>query len=304
MGRDAFDQRKIGAGRIDVGQRVGAGCQNGQIVAQHPESVRPRILYVDVSALSSHDELGELAALYALGALTGVERQAFEAHLGSCSTCLAELRSFTTVVDRLAFAAPAASPPAALRHRTLASLQQTDRTRPTLPDKGTQNGSARWAWLAAAAMLVISVGLTVYSASLRERIRLLERQVADALRSTEAARVRLAVLTAPDLTDVALTGQAPAQRASGRALWSRSRGVVFAASSLPPLPANRTYQLWYLTSGPPVSAGVFEPERDGRAIAFFPTPELITAPSGFAVSLEPEGGVPAPTGAIYLAGHP
>jgi len=49
---------------------------------------------------------------------------------------------------------------------------------------------------------------------------------------------------------------------------------------------------------------VFEPERDGRAIAFFPTPELTTPPSGFAVSLEPEGGVPAPTGAIYLAGHP
>jgi anti-sigma-K factor RskA len=261
---------------------------------------------VDVSALSGldeHDELGELAALYALGALTGPERHAFEAHLGSCTTCLAELRSFTTVVDRLAFAAPVVSPRPAVREHTLASLRPRDRALPTLHDKRTLNRGARWAWLAAAAMLVISVGLTVYSASLRERIRLLERQVADALRSTEAARVRLAVLTAPDLTDVALAGQAPAQRASGRALWSRSRGVVFAASSLPALPPGRTYQLWYLTSGAPVSAGVFEPEPDGRAIAFFPTPELTAAPSGFAVSLEPEGGVPAPTGAIYLAGH-
>jgi anti-sigma-K factor RskA len=258
---------------------------------------------VGVSALSDHDELGELAALYALGALRGPERRAFEAHLVSCTTCMTELRSFSTVVDRLGFAARSASPPAALRDRTLASLPLGDRALPTLHDKSTLNRGARWAWFAAAAMLVISVGLGVYSASLRERIRLLERQVADALRTTEAARVRLAVLTAPDLTDVALAGQAPAQRASGRALWSRSRGVVFAASSLPPLPAGRTYQLWYLTSGSPVSAGVFEPERDGRAIAFFPAPELTTAPSGFAVSLEPEGGVAAPTGAIYLAGQ-
>jgi len=250
-----------------------------------------------------HDELAGLAALYALGALTGAERQTFEAHLVSCTTCLTELHAFRTVVDRLAFAAAAVNPPRALRDRTLASLPQSDQRAPTLHDKTRLNRGARWAWFAAAAMLAISVGLSVYSASLRERIRVLDRQVADALRSTEAARIRLAVLTAPDLTDVALAGQAPAQRASGRALWSRSRGVVFAASSLPALPPGRTYQLWCLTSGAPVSAGVFEPERDGRAIAFFPTPELTAAPSGFAVSLEPEGGVPAPTGAIYLAGH-
>jgi anti-sigma-K factor RskA len=243
--------------------------------------------------MSSHDELGESAALYALGALTGVDRQAFEAHLKSCAICAEDVRTFTAVADRLAYAAPAADPPPRLRQRVLASLS----TRTAAASAGT------WGWLAAAAMLVISVGLVIYTTSLRERIRALEQQVADALRSTEAARVRLAVLTAPDLTDVALTGQSPAPRASGRALWSRSRGLVFAASSLPPLPAGRTYQLWYLTSGPPVSAGVFEPEADGRAIGFFQTPDLGAPPSGFAVSLEPDGGVPAPTGAIYLAGQ-
>jgi hypothetical protein len=31
--------------------------------------------------------------------------------------------------------------------------------------------------------------------------------------------------------------------ASARAFWSRSRGMVFSASNLPPLPAGRTYQL-------------------------------------------------------------
>src|ERR1051325_5909774 len=118
-------------------------------------------------------------------------------------------------------------------------------------------------------MLIVSVGLAVYAVSLRERVRALEAQVADALRTSETARLRLAVLAAPDLTDIMLAGQAPAPRASGRALWSRSRGLVFAAAALPPLPAGRTYQLWYLTPAAPVSAGTFEPDPDGRAIGFF-----------------------------------
>jgi len=197
------------------------------------------------------------------------------------------------VADRLAYAAPSVTPPSRVRVRLLSSLSKS----------ASESRAGSWGWMAAAAMLIVSLGLGWYAVSLRDRIRALEQQVADALRTTEAARVRLAVLTAPDLTDVALAGQAPAPRASGRALWSRSQGLVFAASALPPLPAGRTYQLWYLTANAPVSAGVFEPEPDGRAIGFFATPELATAPTGFAVSLEPEGGVPAPTGAIYLAGQ-
>src|SRR5262249_3750757 len=171
---------------------------------------------------------------------------------------------------RLAYAAPSVNPPSRLRSRVLSSISNSA--------SGTRMNS--WGWLAAAAMLIVSIGLGWYALSLRERVRALEQQVADALRTTDAARGRRAVLPAPDLPDVALAGQPPAPRASGRALWSRSQGLVFAASALPPLPAGRTYQLWYLTPGAPISAGVFEPERDGRAIGSFATPDLRTARPG------------------------
>ena len=36
--------------------------------------------------------------------------------------------------------------------------------------------------------------------------------------------------------------------------------------------------------------------------AAFDTPAGTPEPTGLAVSIEPDGGVPAPTGAIYLAG--
>jgi hypothetical protein len=133
-------------------------------------------------------------------------------------------------------------------------------------------------------------------------VRNLERQIAEMERVAETGRVRLAGLAAPDLADVALKGQVAAPGASGRAFWSASRGLVFAASGLPPLPDGRTYQVWYLTKGAPVSAGLIKPDADGRAAGVFDAPEIVGGSSGFAVSIEPDGGVPSPTRAIYLAG--
>jgi anti-sigma-K factor RskA len=78
--------------------------------------------------------------------------------------------------------------------------------------------------------------------------------------------------------------------------------MVFAANNLPPLPAGRTYQVWLVAGGPPVSAGLVEPDESGRSIAIFRTPVDVTGPVTVAVTIEPAGGVPAPTGAFYLTG--
>jgi hypothetical protein len=176
---------------------------------------------------------------------------------------------------------------------------------------GTRGG-----WLATAALLLLTIALGAYGVSLRQRVDALqaelreattrlnrtEQQLVAAVRVAEGAEMRMAVLTAPDLRQVNLAGQTPAPGAAGRAFWSGSRGLVFAATNLPPLPAGRTYQLWYLTAAAPVSAGLFAPDAAGTiAVAFDPPPPGIP-PTGLAVSIEPEGGVPAPTGAIYLAG--
>ena len=70
---------------------------------------------------TADEELEGQAALYALGALDAEEARAFESHLeGGCAACEAELREFESVVADLAFAAPAAEPPAGVRSRLLA----------------------------------------------------------------------------------------------------------------------------------------------------------------------------------------
>ena len=265
-----------------------------------------------------HDALRDATGLYALGALAGDERTAFEAHLATCPECGAEVRALRAVVTTLAYAVPQIDPPPALRGRVLAAIGVADTARAVVPDAATRVRASLGigGWLSAAALLVMSVALGAYAWSLRGRVGGLERQLevaiarldrseqqlATATRAADRAQLRLAVLTAPDLQQVDLAGQPPAPRAAGRAFWSRSNGLLFAANQLPPLPAGRIYQLWFLTPGAPVSAGLLTPDENGRVTAAFDTPPGTPTPTGLAVSIEPEGGVTAPTGAIYLAG--
>ena len=279
-----------------------------------------------------HDALREAVGLYVLGALDPGERAALEAHLAGCAECTAEVRTLRGVTDALLFGVPQVEPAPALRDRVLAAVATASRPdsrstssvrpfiRPASPvaaPVGASAGLGRGSWLAMAALLVLTVGLGIYGTQLRQRVGDLEarlqeaanrldrteQQLAVATRTAESAQVRMAVLTAPDLRQVNLAGQPVAPRAAGRGFWSRSRGLVFAATELPQLPAGRTYQLWYLTANAPVSAGLFAPDSAGTTAGAFDPPPADRTPTGLAVSLEPEGGVPAPTGAIYLAGN-
>jgi hypothetical protein len=160
----------------------------------------------------------------------------------------------------------------------------------------------------------VAVGLGVRAVDLQYRLRDAELRLRNAVgqvnefagrlqtsqQETTTVRRMLALLTAADIVELRLAGQAPARQASARAFLSRSDGVLFAATNLPAIPSDRTYQVWYLTRGAPISAGLIKPNADGGATARFDLPNA-AEPVGMAVSLEPDGGVPAPTGAIYLA---
>ncbi len=74
--------------------------------------------------MNPHDtklgEPAELAALYAAGALTDAERDAFEAHLESgCAACAAEVRLYGPVTADLATALPQEAPPLRVRDSLL-----------------------------------------------------------------------------------------------------------------------------------------------------------------------------------------
>jgi Anti-sigma-K factor rskA, C-terminal len=215
------------------------------------------------------------------------------------------------ILQGLGQAVPQVDPPFALRARVLASVAGAS----TVPPRRAR--APVWP-LAVAASLALAAILGLYTTQLRGRIGALEGELRDAraranaaeqraaaaLQSAAGTRIALAVLTAPDVARIDLAGQAPvAPRAAARAFWSRSRGMVFTASNLPPLPAGRVYQLWVLTAQPaPLSAGLLAPDAQGSVNETFSTPPDIPQPVALAVTIEPAGGVPAPTGEKYLVG--
>jgi anti-sigma-K factor RskA len=265
----------------------------------------------------AHDELKHDAAAYALGALEPAERAAFEAHLTECGECTADVRLLRLAAAALPHAVPQLSPPPALRGRILGQAAGGRRavdsgTGPVVQPRGLP------AWMQIAALLVIGAGLFMYAQRMQARVSSLEArlaqaqaQVANADRQTAEARTvalraqsAMGVFAALDVARIDLAGQPVARMARARALWSRQRGMVFTVSNLPPLPPGRVYQVWVVTAQAPVSAGLLTPDAQGGGSVYFETPVDILPPVAVAVTLEPAGGVPAPTGPRYLIGTP
>jgi anti-sigma-K factor RskA len=234
-----------------------------------------------------------LAPAYVLGALDTAEQRAFEAHVAACAVCADEVRSLQRVTEALARAVPQRTPRAELRARVLSAVTGT-----VAPP--VREPRVRWTaspWLQIAAAIVLVAGLAGYAWHL-------QRRVLDARHAADEAQAALAVLAAPDLVRVDLAGRPAAPQATARALWSRQRGMVFTTAGLPPAPAGRVYQVWVVTRQAPVSAGLLAADPSGGVTAFFRTPADIAPPVAVAVTLEPAGGVPAPTGEMYLVGSP
>ena len=102
---------------------------------------------------------------------------------------------------------------------------------------------------------------------------------------------------------VRLAGLAPSPGASAQLLWSSAprRGLLL-TSGLPQLPPNRVYELWAIAGNEPVPAGTFEVDEAGHA--FLRLPPLLGGKrfDKFAVTQEPAGGAPRPTGPMHLLG--
>jgi hypothetical protein len=134
----------------------------------------------------------------------------------------------------------------------------------------------------------------------RHELQRLERVMAT-LHSERDETLRL--LSAPQVRLVRLTGLAPSPGANAQLLWNPAtrRGALL-TSGLPQIPGNRVYELWAITGNESVPAGLFEVDEGGHAFLKLPPLPRLRRVDKFAVTDEPAGGVPKPTGQMHLLG--
>jgi anti-sigma-K factor RskA len=141
--------------------------------------------------------------------------------------------------------------------------------------------------------------LTKREAELEEmRVQLSQR---GNTRAVEAPPEELAaLLRIPNAKTVALSGSDKAKQAAGFLLYDpRSQKAWLYSINLPESPAGTTYQLWAIYDKP-VSIGTFNIDTGKTAHLLVKKVPSFADAKTFAVSLEPSGGRPQPTGPIYL----
>jgi anti-sigma-K factor RskA len=259
--------------------------------------------------MRSHETFDELAAVYTVGALDGDDLVRFEAHLAEgCERCAQTLRESEEALARIALASAPAVPPPAVK----ASLQQ----RVAADGRGRPASRASWVpWTAAtaaaaavAAMVTSGVVASRYEAQLghmaRETAAVRQRlQTNERLLREEMAVYQRAVelLRDPATRVVELRGAGPSPAASARMIWHDKAGGQLFVANLPAAPPGKTYELWALDGPGPKAAGTFQVDASGRATHRVEPGGPASAK--FAVTLEPEPGVTAPTGPLVLAGR-
>jgi anti-sigma-K factor RskA len=260
--------------------------------------------------MNGHPTREEDFDLYALGALEGEENQEIESHVASCVDCGQKLAEARGRIALLALAAPVVVPSSGVKARLMKQVRDSARTAAPVavsPEPEPSSGFfGRW-W--AAVLMPAAVALAVAAIFLWTQNRRLDQQLAGLHADMQLQQQQLQqarqvgdLITARDTVTVALATQPGMPKGTGRVMYSAKMGMLMYDGELASAPADKTYQLWLVPAeGNPISAGVFR-AATGEANHFMvKLPEGVT-PKAFAVTMEPAGGRPQPTGPKVLVG--
>jgi hypothetical protein len=270
-----------------------------------------------------------LIPAFAIGAADVDEVEAVKRELGRNCDAAEELVAFSMLAERLLYAPPAVTPPAALAERIRASLATSSPGAAVgpasrlaspiqleaVPAPVKQSGR-RWLWpvMAAAAALVLLAGLNLFLlreiASLRSaqaelstrfaaQTALLEQQE-DALTAQQSQLAEqdtlLAALVSSEGERYTMNAAQEGSQALAEVAWLFDKNVaVLRASGFPALEAGKVYQLWLISNGERMSGGTFVVDEQGTGTFVFTPPESLDNFEGMGITPEPAGGSPGPT---------
>ncbi len=233
-----------------------------------------------------HEHPIENLAAYVLGALEGSEQIRVESHVATCTTCAGLLEQYRGVVGALPLGLDPVPPPA---EAWAAIRAEAVRRRPRGRELASIKGLPSWRRLVWPVLTALAASLLVWNVVLQ--LELTRRPPGPEVEALARRPGRLVILTG--------TG---APGASGRLLVAiDGHHGHLATAGLRPLPAERTYQLWFVRPGAPtVTGGAFRVDSRGRAWATITVPVPLDEARVIAITEEPAPGSTAPTGSYLL----
>lgn len=220
-------------------------------------------------------DIHTLTGAYVLHALTDDERAAFETHMAQCPSCQREVSELRETASRLG-SAVAAEPPESLRSDVLDRINRVRQMPPE--DGGVVVAIRRRRWplwvtsIAAAAAMLAAVALGAEVVSTQRELDRAEGQRAELVEVLAAADSRLRGTT------------------NGSVVVSqRLDKLAFLPRAVPPPPAGKAYQMWFIGPQGPRSAGLMTDPASPVVT------DLRRGAEQFGVTVEPRGGSQRPT---------
>jgi anti-sigma-K factor RskA len=274
------------------------------------------------------EEFIQLSSEYALGALEGDELRKFEAYLKTASKQELEILSeLTSTASLIPLALERSTPSPAVKQSLMQKINLSSRAHEAVRQRTeilTQHAPARtrnWIpWGIAASLAMVAV-FSLFVIKLMGTIETQNKQLVAVEQEKQELQTRLVslrdeltrkneqlkVLSAKQIHISIMDGLTVNPVGYGKIIWDPEKGAaILQVSNLPAVPSNKDYQIWVIKDKKPISAGVFA--VNDTMSNFFKIESLaVTNPkeiAAFAVTLEPKGGMPQPTGDMYMIGSP
>jgi anti-sigma-K factor RskA len=247
--------------------------------------------------VGNHNEWDELAAGYALNALTPDEELSFAAHLKTCGRCRANVDDHLLVAAQLgAIAMPEEplEPPSWASIRTSVIGDDTPRLLPADVADVVDLGDRRHRYAVSRRVLAVAAAVVVLAGG-----GIIAWQVTSG-GSSNAVPSAASCGSAPGCHAVSLDDAAGTQAA---ALTVKGDRITMVPTNMKPAPAGKEYVLWQLPAdGRPVPVKVFTSTGD-QAVATATTAVAYSDTASFAVSEESAGPAPSsPTTPLLAEG--
>jgi Anti-sigma-K factor rskA/Putative zinc-finger len=222
-----------------------------------------------------HTSYQEELGAYLLGALTDLERQAFERHLAGCAECRGELERLRPAADALPYSVEQLEPPPGLKTSLMEVVEREAAESSGEPARRRPALRARLPWLSGWRPALVAGALA---------LGLLAGFGVAQLADQDDSR-----------TVVATVDQSRLPQASGRLQISGDGedGAILRVQGMPSPGRARVYQAWVQRDGAVVPQPTFEVGQDGGgAVA---VPDDLSGAQAVLVTREPRGGARAPS---------